>query len=42
VGAGFGFGELELGDAVAEELLLGKLLVKTIWAGTKREGWPGV
>jgi len=24
--AGFGFGELEVGDAVAEELLLGKLL----------------
>ena len=36
--AGFGFGELEVGDSVAEELLLGKLLGEDDLGGDEEGG----
>src|SRR6267142_1465998 len=39
--AGFGFGELEIGDAVAEELLLGKLLGEDDLSGDEEGGLAG-
>ena len=39
--AGFGFGELEVGDAVAEELLLGKLLDEDDLGGDEDGGLAG-
>src|ERR1700694_1731708 len=39
--AGFGFGELEVGDAVAEELLLGKFLEENDLGGDEDGGLAG-